>query len=73
MIAFWTLIIVLIISLVRGRGGVRAGRPSTALHVLEERYARGEIDREEFMERRRTLTGDRPDGGDRTDPTLPGA
>lgn len=28
---------------------------SNALAILEERYARGEIDREEFEERRRTL------------------
>lgn len=28
---------------------------SSALTILEERFARGEIDREEFAERRRTL------------------
>lgn len=31
---------------------------TTALHILEERYARGEIDREEFEERRRVLKGE---------------
>jgi putative membrane protein len=31
--------------------------PTGALRVLEERFARGEIDRDEFLERRRVLTG----------------
>lgn len=30
-------------------------RASSALRILEERFARGEIDREEFEERRRAL------------------
>jgi mono/diheme cytochrome c family protein len=37
-----------------GTGG--RGRRSQALHILEERYARGDIDHEEFEERRRTLS-----------------
>lgn len=49
-LAFWILLIALIVALVRapGRSGAR---------VLEERYARGEITREEFLERRAVLGG----------------
>ncbi len=31
-----------------------------AVRIAEERYARGEIDQQEFLERRRVLTGDEP-------------
>ena len=40
----------------RSGAGGRGGK-SQALHILEERYARGDIDHEEFEERRRTLSG----------------
>ena len=54
MAAFWVAVIYF---------GVRLARPndsaappkSTAMQVLEERYARGEITREEFIERRDVL------------------
>ena len=37
-------------------GGGGAGRSAgSALRILEERYARGEIDREEFLQRKRDL------------------
>lgn len=49
-------VVVGIVFLVRSlsAGSVRPGR-SRALEVLEERFARGEIDREEFEQRRRAL------------------
>ncbi len=55
--------VALVVVLVRWLGG-SAREPSapppagkSALEILEERYARGEIDREEFEERRRVLGG----------------
>ncbi|MCG6870255.1 MAG: SHOCT domain-containing protein [Gammaproteobacteria bacterium] len=55
---FWILLIVLAVWAVRAmtsntnQAGRRGG---TALEILEERYARGEIDREEYEEKRRDL------------------
>jgi len=57
MILFWGLIIVGIVALVKflmppsGEGTPRRD----PVDILEERYARGEIDREEFESRRRDL------------------
>lgn len=53
-VGFWIFVIVLVVRLIR-RGAAEHSRPPTALHVLEERYARGEITREEFAERRAVL------------------
>lgn len=62
MIAFWAAIIVVIGLVVRGFG--RSGRTSVtsprpeddrAMAVLRDRYARGEIDHQEYEERRRRL------------------
>jgi putative membrane protein len=55
--AFWILVIAGIVVLLRSN----TGRGSdSALRVLEERYARGEVSREEFLERRSVLTKDPP-------------
>ena len=62
MVLFWGAVIALAVFLVRGltrgRGekgdGVSQPRP-TALDLLQERYARGEIDREEYEQRRHDL------------------
>lgn len=58
MVLVWLVPILLIALLVfygiRERNG-DSGR--TALDILEARYARGEIDRDEFMKRRSDLTG----------------
>jgi putative membrane protein len=55
--AFWILVIAGIVALVRGHGGGDGGGGvgGSALRLLEQRYARGEISREEFFERRSTL------------------
>ena len=62
-LAFWVAVILVIVGLVRGgRSPAAAGGSSMtpALRILEERYARGEIDREEFLERRAVLSGEIP-------------
>ena len=61
MLLFWGLIIVAIVLLVRGFGGSAGGQAprlpeKTALDILRERYARGEIGKAEFEEKRRDLS-----------------
>ncbi|GIU99447.1 MAG: hypothetical protein KatS3mg014_1063 [Actinomycetota bacterium] len=59
MLLFLALIVVGIVLLLRP--AVSAPEPrserSRALEILDERFARGEIDREEYEERRRILRG----------------
>jgi putative membrane protein len=53
------LLIVLIAPYVRSFGGGGAGpRTPTARDVLDERYAKGEIDREEYLRRRQDIGGE---------------
>jgi putative membrane protein len=57
MLTFWVLIIVGLIALVRWlvtQG--RESRADTALEILRQRYARGEINKEEFDAKKRDLT-----------------
>jgi putative membrane protein len=61
MIAFWIAIIVGIVFLIRwlvvstGTGSRRASSEESALEILKRRYARGEIEKEEFEEKRKSL------------------
>jgi len=60
MVLFWGGIIALIVSSMRGRNrnegeAVFQQRP-TPLEFLQERYARGEIDKREYEERRKDLS-----------------
>lgn len=60
MLLFWGLVFAAVVALVawgvRAAGGRDAGRPGdSALQILEERYARGEIGREEYLAKRRDL------------------
>jgi putative membrane protein len=57
MILFWVLIIGIVVVLVRILAGTRPGGSKTPRQILEERYARGEIDREELEQKRRDLSG----------------
>lgn len=59
-VAFWVAIVVLVVRLIRGRGDGDHPARVSALDVLEERYARGEITAEEFAERRAVLLGREP-------------
>ena len=60
MLLFWGLIIAAIVVLVRGFGARSGGgeprlREKTALDILRERYAKGEIDKTEFEQKRSDL------------------
>jgi putative membrane protein len=60
MIALLVLLIAAIVALVRwmgGGSGDSGGRVRTARDILDERYARGEIDREEYQRRRDDIAG----------------
>lgn len=56
MVLSWALPILGIIALVTWMGRANERRPEkTALDILKERYARGEIDQAEFEQKRRDL------------------
>lgn len=61
MILFWALVVLGIVALVRWLMTDRAQdrrslpRDKTPLEIVQERYARGEIDREEYEQKRRDL------------------
>lgn len=68
MIFFWAVIIIGAILIIRyftaGHGGISTGQGAGSmgssrdpLEVLKDRYARGEIDTEEYEERKRVLEG----------------
>lgn len=51
------LLVALLVPLVRGLGG-GAPRGPNARDILDQRYAKGEIDREEYLRRRQDIAGD---------------
>lgn len=56
MVAFWSLVILAGVMIFRnGRGRVGGTPGRGAVEILEERFARGEIDREEYETRRAVL------------------
>ena len=56
-VLFWGVVIFLVIQLFRRPRTHSHHSASPALSILEERYARGEISREEYLERRAVLEG----------------
>lgn len=58
MVLFWILVLWIIVSLIRG-GGTRIQQDwctkNSAVTILEERYAKGEIDKKEFEEKMQDL------------------
>ncbi|MEJ2375167.1 MAG: SHOCT domain-containing protein [Pseudolabrys sp.] len=65
MITFGTIIIFIVVvgvlwlvwSLAAARTENRLARRPAGLEALEERYARGEIDRDEYLEKKRDMAG----------------
>ena len=59
MILFWVVIIVAVVMLVKwlagGSSRIDLPREKSALDILKERYARGEIGKEEFEQKKRDL------------------
>ena len=61
MLFFFAIVVVAVVLLVRWlwpdhhSSGVSRANVKSALTILEERYARGEIDKEEFEEKKRTI------------------
>ncbi len=56
---FWIVILVLVVAwMVKAAVGSRnRSTQKSALELLQERYANGEIDREEFLQKRKDLSG----------------
>ena len=56
MVLFWVGVVLLIVWAVRAMSTNQPPAVGSALDILEERFARGEIDATELVERRRELT-----------------
>jgi putative membrane protein len=62
MVAFWALVIVVVLAIFRGDRDNRPPRATgrrDADQILDERFARGEIDIEEYRDRQDALRADR--------------
>jgi putative membrane protein len=59
MVAFWALVIVLIVWALRTSSSTRSTGATDPLRILDERFARGEIDSKEYEDRRAVLQAHR--------------
>jgi putative membrane protein len=62
---FWIAVVILIVTALSRGARHPAGpfwRGSAALDILEQRYARGEIGRDEYLQKKRDLMGGGPVG-----------
>jgi putative membrane protein len=55
MVLFWGLIILLVVWVVRSFSAGSTGRDKSARQILDERFAKGEIDREEYEQKKQAL------------------
>jgi len=55
MILVWGLVILVVVWLVRGFSGQAPANGKSARQILDERFARGEIDRQEYEEKKKAL------------------
>lgn len=55
MILFWLAAILFVVWLVKNAAGKNGAQEKSALEILKERYAKGEIDRKEFEERMKDI------------------
>ena len=58
MLVFWVLVVVGVVVLIKWLADQSTGRDTrekSALDILRERYARGEIEREEYEQKKRDL------------------
>ena len=56
MIVFWVLLVAFIVWMVREVDNKNSRSSSNALEILKERYAKGEISKEEFEEKKKDLS-----------------
>jgi putative membrane protein len=55
MVLFWGLIILLVVWVVRAFSGASPAEHKRARQILDERYANGEIDRQEYEQKKQVL------------------
>lgn len=56
-LGFWLLIIFGIFFIIRALAGRKAGEEKSALDILNERYVKGEITRDEYNEKKKDILG----------------